>query len=204
MAFFEERMNPDLSFGARGGPVYSTSKAYSFSGLRRVNKNWSSPLHRYDVTHCIKTKTDFEEVINMFYVVSGAFDGFRFKDWADYQDDGSGFLSLISGSNYQMYKGYQKGARQFNRIIQKPVSGVQIFRTRSSVTTNITGSSTVDTTTGIVTVTGHVSGDTYTWTGEFDVPVAFMSDEFMPEIVNKSGSEFLIASGSIMLEEIRL
>ena len=204
MAFFEHRMNPDLSFGAKGGPVFNTSKAYAQGGQRYQNKNWTAPMHRYDVQHCIKTKSDFDEIRNFFYNVSGAFDGFRFKDWADFESDGNGFMSLISGSNYQMYKSYAIGVRTYSRIIQKPVAGVQIFRTRSGTTTNITGASTVTTSTGIVAVTGHVGGDTYTWSGEFDVPVAFVSDEFMPIITNKSGSEFLMDSGPIMLEEIRL
>lgn len=206
MSFFEHQMNPDLSFGAKGGPVFSTSKAYAQGGQRYVNKNWTYPLHRYDIQHCIKSWSDFKEVRNFHYNVAGAYDGFRFKDWADYETDGTGLLTLISGSNYQMHKRYVTGSRTFSRKIQKPVTGALIYRTRASVVTNITGSSTVTTTTGIVAVTGHVGGDTYTWVGQFDVPVAFESDEFMPAIINKGGAdeEFLMESGPISLEEIRL
>lgn len=204
MSFFEERMNPDLTFGAQGGPVFSTSKAYSVSGQRTVNKNWALPLHRYNVQHCIKSSDDFDEILNFFYVVSGSFDGFRYKDWNDYTDEGRGVLTLVSGSTYQMFKRYQKGNRTFNRKISKPVTGVQIFRTRAGVTTNITGTSTITFTSGTVVVTSHVAGDTYTWTGEFDVPVAFESDELLYTIVNKSGTEFLIDSGPINLMELRL
>jgi len=205
MAFFEERMNPSLSFGARGGPVFSTSKSYTTSGQRQVNRNWSAPLHRYDVAHAIKSQDDFEEVMNFFYVVSGSFDGFRFKDWADFLDAGRGLLQLVSGSEYQMFKTYTKGSRTFNREIKKPVqSTVKIFRIRGSDITDITALSSISFTTGRVTVTGHQAGDAYRWTGEFDVPVAFMSDEFMPAIVDKGGEGFLIDSGSIMLEEVRL
>lgn len=204
MAFFEYRLNTDLSFGAKGGPVFSTSKAYSVSGRRQTNQNWTYPLQNYDISHCVKTKTDYKEIINLFYNVNGAYDGFRFKDHHDYEDDGDGILTLISGSNYQMFKNYVSGSRTFTRKIQKPVVGIQIFRTRASVTTNITGASTIDTTTGIVGVTSHLGGDTYTWTGEFDVPVAFSSDEFMPMILDKSNDEFLIQGPPITLEEIRL
>lgn len=204
MSFFEHRMNPDLSFGAKGGPVFNTSKAYSQGGQRYGNKNWTAPLHRYDVQHCIKTKSDFDEIRNFFYNVAGSFDGFRFKDWADFESDGNGSMTLVSGSNYQLYKTYIVGARTYSRIIKKPVAGVQIYRRRAGVTSNITGSSTVTTSTGVVAVTGHAGGDTYTWSGEFDVPVAFASDEFMPIITNKRDTEFLMDSGPIMLEEIRL
>lgn len=206
MSFFEQRMNPDLSYGAKGGPVWNTSRAYAISGRRIANKNWSAPLHRYDISHCLKTESDFNEIRNFFYVAAGAFDGFRYKDWMDYKAEQSETnLTLISGTTYQMNKLYSLGSRTYTRAIQKPVAGAQVFRTRSGTTTNITGSgATVDTTTGIVTISGHVAGDTYSWSGEFDVPVAFISDEFMPEIINKTGDEFLIASGQIMLEEIRL
>lgn len=204
MAFFEERMNPDLTFGAQGGPVFSTSRAVSTSGREVVNRNWSLPLHRYNVQHCIKTAADFDEILAFFYVVSGAFDGFRYKDWNDFTDDNRGILTLVSGSQYQMFKTYTKGSRTFNRKISKPVAGVQIFRFRSGVQSNITGSSTIDLTTGLVTVTGHVAGDTYRWSGEFDVPVRFMSDDLLYTIVNKSGTEFLIDSGPIELMEVRL
>lgn len=204
MAFFEERMNPDLTFGAQGGPVFSTSRAMTVGGFEQTNKNWSSPLHRYNVQHCIKTQADFEEILNFFYVVSGAFDGFRFKDWNDYTDDGRGVLTLVTGDTYQMFKTYTKGARTFNRKISKPVTGVKIFRTRSGTTTDITATSTITFSTGSVVVTSHVAGDTYTWTGEFDVPVRFMNDELLYTIVNKSGANFLIDSGPIDLMEIRL
>lgn len=206
MSFFEQQMSSDLSYGARGGPVWNTSRAYAINGRRLANKNWTAPLHRYDVSHCLKTEDAFNEIRNFFYVVSGAFDGFRFKDWMDFNAQTSETnLTLISGATYQMNKLYSLGARTYTRAIQKPVAGAQIFRTRSGSTTNITGAgAVVDPTTGIVTISGHMSGDAYSWSGEFDVPVAFVADEFMPEIVNKTGEEFLIASGQIMLEEIRL
>jgi hypothetical protein len=51
------------------------------------------------------------------------------------------------------------------------------------VTSTITP--TIDYTTGQATVTGHVAGDTYTWTGQFDVPVAFVNDSMEAQIINK-------------------
>lgn len=204
MTFFEHRMNECLSFGARGGPVFSTSKAFSSSGRRAANKNWASPLHRYDLTHAIRNEEAFHEVRNFFYVVSGSFDGFRLKDHQDYKDGGNGVMTLVSGATYQMRKNYPLGARTYVRAIQKPVSGAQILRTRSGTTTNITGTSTIDFTTGQVIVAGHAGGDTYKWTGEFDVPVAFTSDEFMSTIVSRAGEDFLILGPSIEVEEIRL
>lgn len=206
MAFFEQRLPAWTQYGAKGGPVFSTSKAYMLNGRRITNKNWSAPLHRYDVSQCVKTEAQFQEMRAFFYVVSGAFDGFRYKDWQDYRvNTTQGVLTLISAGQYQMTKRYTIGSRTYTRDIQKPVAGAQIFRTRSGSTTNITGTdASVNTATGVVTIANHVSGDTYTWSGEFDVPVAFVSDEFQPEVVSANGTEYLIASGQILLEEVRL
>lgn len=205
MAFFEERFDPALSFGARGGPVFSTSKAVTVSGQRSVNKNWSSPLHRYDVSPAVRSQADLDQVLDFFYVVSGAYDGFRFKDWRDYLDAGRGVLTVTTGTTYQMIKTYTKGARTFSRKISKPVDGVQIMRVRAGVESNITESCSIALATGVVVVnTGHVAGDTYRWVGEFDVPVAFMSDELMPAVIDKGPDGFLIEMGQILLEEVRL
>lgn len=205
MAFFEERFSPALSFGARGGPVFSTSKAFTVGGFRSANKNWASPLHRYDVSPAVRSQADLDEVTDFFYVVAGSFDGFRWKDWRDFLDAGRGVMTLTTGSTYQMFKTYTKGARTFHRKITKPVAGVQVIRVRSGVETDITGTCSIDLTTGLVTVnTGHAAGDVYRWVGEFDVPVEFMSDELMPSIVDKGPDGFLVEVGQILLQEIRL
>lgn len=208
MAFFEHRMNEDLTYGARGGPVYSTSRAYSQSGYRIANRMWTYPLHRYDISHCLKKQSDFAEIQRFFYNVYGGADGFRFKDWMDFRHNDLGAtapLTLISGSNYQTVKSYPTGSRALVRPIKKLVSGVQIFRTRSGSTTNITATDAmINLNTGVIGINNHVSGDTYSWTGQFDVPAAFVSDEWMPEITNYSQGELMIASGQILIEEIRV
>ncbi len=101
-----------------------------------------------------------------------------------------------------MERAYVFGARTFLRPIYKPVTGATFTRTRSGVTSAITP--TVATTTGVVTVTGHSSGDTYRWTGEFDVPVAFTSDMMEASIDNRSAGQFVISWPSVQVEEIRL
>lgn len=200
MAFFEERLDPCYSFGARGGPVFSTTVNKSTSGQRFANRNWTYPLHRYDISEGVKTKADFDRIRAFFYNVYGRADGFRFKDWADYEATAQP-ATLVTGSTYQLLKRYTTGARSFDRPIQKPVT-VAAFRTRTGVTTSI--SPTVDLTTGQITVTGHTSGDTYSWTGEFDVPVTFVNDQLEAEIVNRGSAGLLIEWPSIQLEEFRL
>lgn len=203
MAFFEERLDPCITFGARGGPVFNTQVSKVDSGFRSANKNWAFPLHRYDVSQGIKSNADFETVRAFFYNVSGQFDGFRFKDWADFEAVQTNTSLTASGSDWQMQRKYVRGARTFLRPIYKPVSGTaSIYRTRSSVVT--TATATIDYATGLATITGHVGGDTYTWNGEFDVPVAFTSDVMEAEIVNRGRDGLLISWPSCQVEEIRL
>ena len=49
MSFFEARLPERFSFGARGGPLFSTEVVKTTGGQRFANKNWLMPLHRYDV-----------------------------------------------------------------------------------------------------------------------------------------------------------
>jgi uncharacterized protein (TIGR02217 family) len=205
MAFFEERFPDSIAQGGRGGPRFSTSAQKTPGGFRGANQNWSAPLHFFNVDQAVKTEADFVTVRAFFYVVKGAFDGFRFKDYSNFTvTQAQGAMPLVTGSVYQMSKTESYGSRSWVRTIAKPVAGTAvIYRTRSSVTTDITSSCTIDTTNGHVTVTGHVSGDTYAWAGEFDVPVAFSRDDLEAEWLGPKG--FLQLSwGSIDLEEIRL
>lgn len=203
MAFFEERFPDDIAQGATGGPRFKTTVTKVPSGKRNPNRDREAPLHYYNVAQAIKSRADFEAVRSFFWVVYGAFDGFRFKDFADYSCTAArGVCTLVSGSAYQLGKGYSYGSRSVTRKITKPVDGtVTITRTRSGTATDITGASSLDLTTGIVTVTGHTSGDVYTWAGEFDVPACF-SDDAMDVRQLNSDSNLVLDWGSIPIEEI--
>lgn len=205
MSFFDSRLPERFSFGARGGPMFSTEVVRTVGGQRFANKNWIFPLHRYDVSHGVKNTEDFEVIRAFFYNVAGQFDGFRFKDWADYQANGQPLTAISEGVTYQMARAYVRGSRTFNRAIYKPVVGTAtIVRDRSG--TLSTPATSIDYSTGIVTISNsHITGDVYTWSGEFDVPVAFTSDMLEAVIENRNHSEgFLITWPSIQVQEIRL
>lgn len=207
MDFFEHRLDERISYGARGGPTWKTTRVRSTSGRQWTNREWDYPLHRYQVGQSVKTNADFETIRALFYVVAGGYEGFRFKDWADYEATQSNSrLVLASGSPtaWQLCRVYTVAGREFVRPIYKPCASPtpQVYRTRSGVTTLITAS--VDTTSGLAVFAGHVAGDTYTWVGEFDVPVNFADDELESEIVDDGGDDFLVRWPSIVLEEIRI
>ena len=204
MAFFDERFPDDIAQGATGGPRWKTTAVESAGGYRWANRDWSDALHYFEVSQAIKSREAFERVRAFFYVVAGRFDAFRFKDFSNYRvGQAAGVLqAIVAGTTYQMFKAERFGAREYLRRILKPVNGtVTVYRTRTGVTTAI--SPAIDYTTGVVTVSGHVSGDTYAWSGEFDVPVNFTDDSM--ETAQQVGPDqgMLMSWPSIQLRETR-
>jgi uncharacterized protein (TIGR02217 family) len=204
MAFLEQRLDPRITRGATGGPTNrGRTKNYTAGGALHQNFQWSAPLFRYDVSHGLKSQTDAEALLAMWHVVNFTpYEGFRFKDWADYQlSKTNSRLLFLTGSTWQIQRVYTSGATSTYRDIKKPLSGVVIYRTRSGVES--TATATIDTTTGVATVSGHASGDTYTAVGEFDVPVTFAGDDWVAELEGTTANLSHIMP-AIELEEVRL
>lgn len=205
MTFLEQRISDSVSRGSKGGPRSRRTKVYTQSGQLKQVREWSRPLHQYDISYGIRRDEDLEAVRSLFYVVAFTpYDGFRFKDWNDYTlTQSTSTLVFISGTEWQIYRRYTVGASTFDRPIYKPVSGsVTVYRTRSGVVSTATAS--VDATTGIATIAGHAGGDTYTCAGEFDVPVTFADDALDQIELDGSLAEILQGLPSVMLEELRL
>jgi uncharacterized protein (TIGR02217 family) len=203
MALFDNRLPDCYSFGAKGGPKFSTEVNRTQGGQRFANRNWTYPLHVWDISHGIKTQEDFETIRAFFYNVAGQADGFRFKDHLDFEAN-SQPLNFVSGSTWQTYRAYVRGSRTFLRKITRPRQTIVIKRNRSGTITTITP--TVDYSTGQVTaISGHAPlTDTYTWTGEFDIPVAFTTDFMEVVIENKRpDGQLLIRWPTAQVEEIR-
>jgi uncharacterized protein (TIGR02217 family) len=204
MTFLEARLSPKITAGSEGGPTQpQRSKIYTG---RRLKQNFTAlmPIHRYEVSHGVRTHADYQTVLDLFYVVMFTpYEGFRFKDWGDYQlTQANSRLTLISGSNYQINRVHTFGAVEFLRPIYKPVDGTIVVKRDRSGTIS-TATATVTASTGVAAISGHVSGDTYTCEGEFDVPVTFTSDEWLASWEVHTHNLHHI-SGTIPLEEIVL
>lgn len=195
MAFRETpRFPDDISYGVDFGPEFNTIIAINASGDEARNSNWSQARSKGNASHGIRTPAQSLALISFFRVMMGKLHGWRFKDWADFSDGGAGVVALISGSTYQMYKRYTSGSSTYDRKIQKPVSGSTVVAGG--------GSYTVDSTTGIITKN---SGAVPTgWTGDFDVPCRFDTDQMQMESVTRTGGVLLTSWKSIPIIEIRL
>jgi uncharacterized protein (TIGR02217 family) len=176
MAFDEIQFPADISYGATGGPVYSTDVVQTAGGHEQRNTNWSESLAVYNVSHGVKSKTQLDTLIEFFRARQGKSRGFRFKDYTDFDVTGQAIgIGDNIDTTFQLIKSYTSGAVSYSRTITKPVSGtVKIYFDTVEQTTGWT----VDTTTGIVTFTiAPTSGVSITTDFEFDVPVRFDADQ---------------------------
>mgnify|MGYP000617870360 CR=1 FL=1 len=176
------RFPDDISQGVSFGPEFVTQVAHVSGGAEQRNRVRQRALCVGECAHGVKSQAQLDVLIEFFRSMGGQYAGFRFKDWADFQCTvARGTMTLISGSIYQLNKKYQSAVGFSElRTIYKPVIGtLAIFRNGA---TDITGASTIDTTTGQVTVTGHTPGDVYTWSGQFDVPCRFATDRMATRI----------------------
>ena len=162
MAFIETpRFPPELSYYASGGPEHLTQVVVVSSGYEKRNVAWSSPRSKYDIAQAMKTDAGKNVVISFFRSAQGRANAFRFQDWSDYTDAGSGILGTGVGTalpTYQLYKTYNQGGL-VSRKISKPLTVAAgastpfvVLRGGSPVTAGAAaGNYALDSTTGIVT-----------------------------------------------------
>lgn len=175
MAFIEVQFPTDISYGSSGGPEYSTDIVETLGGYEQRNANWSAARAVYNVAHGVKTQAQLDALIAFFRARGGRADGFRFKDWTDYQASAQAIgTGNGSATAFQLVKLYSSGTVTVTRTISKPVSGTVVIHLNGVVQ----GSGwSVDTTTGIVTFTSApASGVAITADFQFDVPARFDTD----------------------------
>jgi uncharacterized protein (TIGR02217 family) len=209
MAFFETPRFPDdvALDGLEGGPGYQTTVVENFSGHEKRIIEWADQRGRWDVASGIKTPGQFEAVRDQFRMARGRAHGFRFKDWTDYVcTHSNGVVQVVNSTTGQLTKQYGSGDLVEYRTITKPIAAtVVVKRVRDAIATTI--SVTLDATTGGVVWTGHEEDDTYTWAGEFDVPVRFNTDQLQARATGPrhfEGGRPLLSWDAVPIVEIRV
>ncbi|MDX2073491.1 MAG: DUF2460 domain-containing protein [Alphaproteobacteria bacterium] len=199
MAFIETRFPTDISFGSAGGPEYSTDIIITQGGYEQRNINWAAARARYNVAYGVRTQEQLDALIAFFRARKGRADGFRFKDWTDYQATGQ-LIGTGDGSTtqFQLVKNYTSGSITDSRTVTKPVSGSASIYLAGVLQT--TGYS-LSTTTGIVTFSSAPAGGVaITATFDFDVPVRFDTDRLSASL----DSYGLSSISDIPLVEVRV
>jgi uncharacterized protein (TIGR02217 family) len=216
--FEEVRLEADLIlYGAVGGPQFSTDVIVVRSGREKRNTNWSESRGRWELGERQINTAELHSLIGFFRARQGRSQGFRWKDWADYQAthtpltrNGVTTQGLLGtgvgngGTTYPFNKLYTSGSTSTLRRIQKPVAS-------PSPSINVAGvlqtsGFTIDTVAGTVTFSSAKSSPTtLTWAGDFDVPVRFDADELRSrfDVLRKSDGEALHWIMSLPVIELR-
>jgi uncharacterized protein (TIGR02217 family) len=83
-------------------------------------------------------------------------------------------LTALGGGTFQLVKQYTNGAGTENRTITLPVNAVV---KQGSTTLVLNTHYTLSLTTGVLTIIGSPTPAPDSWTGEFDVPARFDTDQ---------------------------
>ena len=180
MSYIESRINDnEIIFETAGGPAFATNIVVTHSGREKRNANWSQARGRWELGERVMHQSELEAIVKFFRAVQGRALGFRFKDFADFTvTTANGRLGTGVGNGgvaYQMKKRYTQGTQNIDRDIKKPISStVKVF---VDAVEQLSGY-TLDVNTGIVTFSSSKSAaQVLTWSGEFDLPVRFDTDE---------------------------
>lgn len=209
MEFVDIEFPRRIAFHARAEAQWNTAVTAMLSGFEATNQNWAQTRHAYDAGLAIRTASEYLQVKTHFHAMRGRAKSFPFLDPIDHEVSQAAGVLTASGSDWQMFYRYGTGDGVYDRKITRPHTGtIAVFRTRSGVTTNVTGSATITYTTGIVAITGDVDGDTYAWSGEFFVPCRYDIDRLPGAIIDKQpqgrqNPELLVDCDSIPLLEVR-
>jgi uncharacterized protein (TIGR02217 family) len=212
-AFLESpRFPDDLATWSKSGVGWSNQVITVKSGREQRNQLWTYPRARFDIANALRVPGlsgtrqtawagySVQTLRDWIITMQGQYSGFRFKDFTDFLDEGTGvFTAAPDGTTtvFQLAKNYTIGAVTMQRAIYKPITSpaIQVFDNGSPV------SPSVDTTTGLVTFSpAPSSGHTLTWTGNFDIPVRFAVD-LLDYALDPAG---LYVVQSIPLIEIRI
>lgn len=213
MNFLSVTFPERIAFGAQSEPNWSTEISEVLSGREMANENWEDARHKFDVSFAIRTVSDYQLVRQHFHEVRGRANAFPFKDFLDFTVttaqglliDDAGAVPVANGT-YHLARRYGS-TNPYDRLITRPDNPIHVFRTRSAVTTDITGVTGVVTYAGgTVVISSHVAGDTYTWSGTFKIPCRYDTDKLPGIAENKEPAhdgELWVTVSSIPICEVR-
>lgn len=114
MPFLEVRFPEKISFHAIGGPGFLTNVVIVNSGQEYRNQVWAKQRAAYEVSHAARLPAQYKPLQAFFRAASGRQNGFRFKDWSDFEVSSSeGRFRKIDSTHYQLTKRYISGLATF-------------------------------------------------------------------------------------------
>lgn len=178
--FIETRFPRPPALGYTSNAPYRVDIVETAGAWERRNLSWAQARHTYTFA-AEMLESEASPLIAFWHAVGGQALGFRFKDWNDFQSCALGStptytdqpLVALTTTTFQLTKRYTVGSQSRDRSIRKPVAAtIKIAKNGSELTSGWS----LEATTGIVTFAEAPGAGTYTWGGEFDVPVRFDTD----------------------------
>lgn len=203
------RLPEGIERGSQFGPSFRNVIQEAISGNEQRFAQWTKCRGVGDLSYGLLTSAeplgDFAAILALWRAHFGSLYPFRFRDWSDYTatdelfGNGDG-----SETDFQLVKTYDPSqillntpgslfyVRSITLVTGTPT--IKIDDVEQTLTTDYTISSS-----GVVTFTSAPSGSTnLTWSGEFDVPVRFDTDQ-LPVILNEAD---LTSIRSIPIKEV--
>ncbi|WP_373087038.1 DUF2460 domain-containing protein [Sneathiella sp.] len=202
MSFHELRFPTRVSYGAIGGPRFSTTVQILNSGFEQRNINWAEARREYTVDISPSRGEEWAAVLSFFHARRGRAYGFRLKDFSDFimaeQVIGSGDGTATDFQIFKRYIDDDALAPAYDRPLKKIVAdSVSVMLDDAPQTDGWT----VDIATGIISFDVAPTEDVEIAVAcEFDVPVRFDTDLMQAAIPGPDIHHWQ----SIKLVEVRL
>lgn len=137
-AFVESLLDLGYDYGTDGGPSFSTAVLGFKSGREQRVANWANARGRWEIGDRTVNRSELTYLQQFFRARRGRAQGFRFKDWGDYQAAGEVLAHASGATSIQLTKTYADGGESIVRDIVKPVVNDGIQLTNTNVGTNDT------------------------------------------------------------------
>lgn len=208
--FAEERLELGHDYGVVGGRSFKTEIINNGALDEQRNGTTWRALGRWQLGERTLLDDDEKNIKEVEYLLSfhedrkGSEQGFRFKDWSDYQVKNQ-LLGESEGvtTTFQLKKSYQVGDYSYIRPILKPVKGTVKVYLDDVETTAFS----VNYSNGLLTLDAIPTvGTKITCDFEFDIPVRFDRDNisWQLEAARTETGETLHKLGTVFVVEMRI
>ena len=182
MSFHNTQLDPDISYGAVGGPTYGTTIQTTASGHEYRIARQAQARRKYQFAKELMEPAEWGQLLEFWHARRGHLHGFRMKDWADYSSaaDGVGAHAATdqvigtgdgTTTQFQLLKIYDFGGiNPYTEAITLPVAGTVLAKVGATITTAFT----ISNPGGVITfATAPANGLTITAGYQYDRAVRF-------------------------------
>jgi uncharacterized protein (TIGR02217 family) len=186
--FLELQLDPLVTQGSKGGLVYTTIVVSNPSRIETRFPQQSRGYWKMTINLTDKSRTEMATIQAHFVAVQGKNYGWRFRNFRDYQapdpkmttEFAEPLTLFAGGTTVQLSKARTYGGATEIVPIRKPdmyMTGFNLYLDGSTTPWPEAGNWSIDTTTGIITFANNMTGHSFAWQGEYDIPVRFDVDE---------------------------